>query len=101
MAFGADQHIAVEGCASVKLGSPLSPPALAEVERHLHLHCNKWDTQIGDCGVLSRQGLLVSGSECDGLCGHAEHLATEMIQAELIALESQRYLRLSGVPKSV
>ena len=98
--LGADQRIDT-GSTSVRLGLRLAPSALADIERHLHLNCNKWDTQIGDSSVLSAQALILAGREWDWLCNSAEQLAAEITYAESIALETERYSALAGVPASV
>ena len=100
MILGVDQRINT-GSTSVRLGLPLAPSALANIERHLHLNCNKWDTQIGDSSVLSAHALILAGHEWDWLCNCAEQLAAEMTYAESIALETERYCALAGVPAPV
>jgi hypothetical protein len=92
------------GCRShpdVRLAPPLDFAALREIERHLHLRCNKWDTQVGDVNVLSEQPLVLPGREWDLLCRSAERLAAETTRLESIVLERPRCQSSIGVPGAI
>ena len=89
------------GSAGVWLGPPLDAAELRRIERHLHLHCHKWDTQIGDTSVLSEQAVIVTGTEWDWLCRTAEALAAETLALESCVVDSPRLQSLLGIPEEL
>jgi glutathionylspermidine synthase len=84
---------------SVTLARPIEPGALRAIERQLHLHFHKWDTQVGDVSVLCEHPLVVRGREWDRICATAETLAAETEQLEARAMERQRELSHIGIPR--
>ncbi len=72
---------------------------MASIERHLHLYCNKWDTQVGDERTIAEQALIVPRAEWEWLCASAEKMAAEVEALEVTVMQDHRYQALVGVPK--
>ena len=84
---------------SIRLGTPIPPAILRSIERHLHLHCHKWDTQVGDTQILFEQPLIISSVDWHWLCASAEQLAKETHHLELELLGSPHSRKLLSLPK--
>jgi hypothetical protein len=83
------------------LAPPIDPSALRNIERQLHLHFHKWDTQVGDVSVLCEHPLVLSVSEWRRLCAAAEALAVETERLESFALEKPCNLSAIGIPLTI
>ncbi len=90
-----------KSCCNLRLGPALEPAQLAGIRRHLHLHCNKWDTQVGDVSVICRQALVLPEGEWTWLCSAAEQLAIETKRAETILLDGAREDLRLGMPRAI
>jgi hypothetical protein len=92
------------GCAwppPVTLASPIGPKALRSIERQLHLHFHKWDTQVGDVSVLCEHPLVLPSDEWRRLRSYAEALAAETECLESLVLETARHSKTIGIPRSI
>jgi glutathionylspermidine synthase len=81
------------------MGQELDRGDLREIERQLHLHYYKWDTQAGDNEVLSPQPLVIRGEAWDLLCSWAEELGAEAVAAENKLAGAARYRAPLGISK--
>lgn len=82
----------------LRLGEPLAPEALRALSRTWQLQHFKWDTQVGDVGVLFSQRLLIARGEWDRLCGKAERAARELIALERLVAADPALQRKVGIP---
>ena len=73
--------------------------AMCSIERTLQLHHFKWDTQVGDTGVLFRQPVLIAESEWNWLSRKAEQAAQEIYSLEQTIAGDPSLQRLIGVPR--
>jgi len=85
----------------LKLGPPIPPLEMARIHRHLHLECNKWDTQVGDQQTLLNQALIINRREWHLLCSTAEQLAAETLQRERELLDNPKSAKQLGLPKAL
>jgi len=88
-------------CDGLKLGLPIPLMEMRRIERHLHLECNKWDTQVGDHKTLLNQALIINRREWQFLCQTAEQLAAETLRLESALLENPRSAKLLGLPNAL
>ena len=84
-----------------RLGEPLPPGALRDIERTLQLRHFKWDTQVGDTRVLSPQALLMNRNIWADLCARAEEGARELFALEQVVAADAGLQRLIGVPRAL
>ncbi len=85
----------------IKLASPIDPSALRSIERQLHLHFNKWDTQVGDVSVLCEHPVVLPSVEWNFLRASAETLAAETERLESLAMETPHHLSAIGIPRTI
>ncbi len=65
----------------------------------MQLRHGKWDTQVGDVGVVFPQPLLITRSEWDRLCTQAERAACELYGLERLVAARPELQRTVGVPR--
>ena len=82
----------------IRLGAQVPADAMGSIRRQLQLDHFKWDTQVGDSGVLSSQPLLIAEEEWQWLCKKAEDAAEELFAFEKEIACSPALQRLIGVP---
>lgn len=88
-------------CSALALAPPIDPAALRGIERQLHLHFCKWDTQVGDVNVLAEHPLVLPLHVWNCLRITAEVLAAEIVRLESLALAEPRWLSAIGVPRGI
>ena len=86
---------------SIRLGEPVPVDAMRSIERAIQLRHFKWDTQVGDTGVLFSQPLLMAQSTWDCLSTKTEKATQEIYDLEQTIAADRALQKRIGVPRAL
>ena len=86
---------------SIRLGEPVPVDAMRSIERAIQLRHFKWDTQVGDTGILFSQPLLMAQSTWDWLSIKAEKATQEIYDLEQTITADRALQKRIGVPRAL